>query len=154
MRFEHLIEVNDFLNPLMERLTREQLWNGLVKSAQDPALFLPGLDRCTLLAQTDDCVERELAFGRAVIRDCVQLYPQERLEFHSERSPHTPEAMRTVTIEEPEPGELFVRFAYERKAQGHPPLSAEDTQFLTQAWLKADIDLIVKVRALARSATG
>ncbi len=153
MRFEHLIEVNDFLNPLMEPLTREQLWNGLVRSAQDPALFLPGLDRCTLLAQTGDCVERELAFGRAVIRDRVQLYPQQKLEFHSERSALTPEAQRTVTIEEPERGELFVRFAYERKAQGHPPLSAEDALFLTQAWLKADIDLIVKVRELARAPT-
>ena len=153
MRFEHLIEVNDFLNPLMERLTREQLWNGLVRSAEDPALFLPGLDRCTLLARTEDCVERELAFGRALVRDRVWLYPRERLEFHSERSALTPEATRTVTIEEPEPGELFVRFAYERKPQGHPPLSAEDAQFLAQAWLKADVDLMVKVRELARAAS-
>jgi hypothetical protein len=151
MRFEHLIEVNDFLNPLMERLTREQLWAGLVRSAEDPALFLPGLDRCTLLARTADCVERELAFGRAVIRDRVQFHAGERLEFHSERSALTPEATRTVTIEEPQPGELFVRFAYERKAQGHPPLSADDARFLTQAWLKADLDLIVKVRELARA---
>jgi acetylaranotin biosynthesis cluster protein L len=154
MRFEHLIEVNDFLNPLIERLTREQLWNGLVLSAEEPALFLPGLDRSTLLARTGDTIDRELAFGRAVVRDRVRLFPLERLEFHSERSALTPEARRIVTIEEPEPGELFVRFAYERKPQGHPPLCAEDARILAQAWLKADVDLIVKIRALAGAATG
>ena len=152
MRFEHLIEVNDFLNPLMGPLTREQLWKGLVLSAEEPALFLPGLDRSTLLARTDAMIDRELAFGRLVVRDRVLLFPEERLEFHSERSALTPEAQRIVTIEEPGPGELFVRFAYERKPQGHPPIPAEGAQVLMQAWLKADIDLIVKVRDLARAA--
>jgi hypothetical protein len=149
MRFEHLIEVNDFLNPLLEPLAREQLWEGLVRSVEEPALFLPGLDRCDVLARNGDSIDRELAFGRVLVRDRVRLFPRERLEFHSQRTAHTPEATRIVTIEEPEPGELFVRFAYERKPQGHPPLSAEDAQFLAQAWLKTDLDLIVKVRELA-----
>lgn len=149
MRFEHLIEVNDFLNPLLEPLTREQLWDGLVRSAEEPALFLPSLDRCDVLARTGDSIDRELAFGRVLVRDRVRLVPRERLEFHSQRTAHTPEASRIVTIEEPEPGELFVRFAYERRPEGHPPLGAEDAQFLAQAWLKADLDLIVKIRELA-----
>ena len=153
MRFEHLIEVNDFLNPLLEPLTRAQLWDGLVRSAEEPALFLPSLDRCDVLARTDLSIDRELAFGRVTVKDRVHLFPRERLEFHSERTAHTPEARRVVTIEEPEPGELFVRFAYERKPQGHPPLSVEDGQFLSQAWLKADLDLIVKIRELAAQKT-
>ena len=154
MRFEHLIEVNDFLNPLLEPLTRDQLWDGLVRSAEEPALFLPSLDRCTVLARTGEAIDRELEYGRVMVRDHVRLFPRQRLEFHAERSAQTPEAQRIVTIEEPEPGELFVRFAYERKPQGHPPLSAEDAQFLAQAWLKADMDLLVKIRALTTQATG
>ena len=33
MKFEHLIEINDPLNPLIDALTVEQLWAGLVLSA-------------------------------------------------------------------------------------------------------------------------
>ena len=31
MRFEHLIQINDPLMPLLDTLTREQLWRGLVQ---------------------------------------------------------------------------------------------------------------------------
>ena len=30
MRFEHLIQINDPLMPLLDTLSREQLWRGLV----------------------------------------------------------------------------------------------------------------------------
>ena len=48
MKFEHLIEINDPLNPLMDTLTREQLWRGLVLHAESPKLFVPHLDECTI----------------------------------------------------------------------------------------------------------
>ena len=34
LNFEHLVQVNDPLNPLAETLTREQLWQGLVLRAE------------------------------------------------------------------------------------------------------------------------
>ena len=43
MRFEHLIEINDPLNPLAEILSREQVWSGLMHRVDEPTLFLPGL---------------------------------------------------------------------------------------------------------------
>jgi hypothetical protein len=42
MRFEHLVEINDPLMPLLTELTREQLWRGLVLRAEDPTQFIGG----------------------------------------------------------------------------------------------------------------
>ncbi|MHA0111691.1 AtaL-like protein, partial [Klebsiella pneumoniae] len=41
MKFNHLIQINDPLNPLIDSLTREQLWRGLVLRAESPRLFMP-----------------------------------------------------------------------------------------------------------------
>lgn len=44
MRFEHLVEVNDPLNPLMDALTLNQIWQGLVLRVLEPTEFVEGLD--------------------------------------------------------------------------------------------------------------
>ena len=44
MKFEHLIEINDALNPLIDELSIKQLWAGLVLRAESPKLFMPHLD--------------------------------------------------------------------------------------------------------------
>ena len=54
-----------------------------------------------------------------------------------------------MRIEEPAPGELFVRFLYERFPQGHPPVADEYAVALRNAWLQADRDLIARIRFLA-----
>jgi hypothetical protein len=36
LNFEHLIQINDPLNPLLENMTRDQLWEGLVLRAEQP----------------------------------------------------------------------------------------------------------------------
>ena len=149
MKFEHLVEVNDFLNPLMETLTREALWSGLLRSAEDPRQFLPNLDDARIVRRTAGGLERELTFGRTVIRDHVSVKPHEEIEFRTEPTAEIPAARRTIRIEEPAPGELFVRFVYEQFPQGHPPMEPGYATALRNAWLQADRDLIARIRHLA-----
>ncbi len=73
MHFEHLIQINDPLNPFVETMTREQLWEGLVLRAEQPQLFVLGLDSCTILSRTDSTLERELHYGQATVCDRVTL---------------------------------------------------------------------------------
>ena len=40
MKFSHLVQINDSLNPLIDSLPREQLWRGLVMRAENPLLFV------------------------------------------------------------------------------------------------------------------
>ena len=149
MRFEHLVEINDFLNPIMPSLTREALWRGLLRSAEEPTQFLPDLDEAKIVAKSDAGMNRELRFGGTVIRDHVRLQPQEAIEIRTEHTPSIPAALRSIRIEEPVPGELFVRFVYEQFPMGHPPVTAECANALRNAWLQADRDLIARIRHLA-----
>ncbi len=149
MRYEHLVEVNDFLNPLMEALSRDALWDGLVRSAEDPTQFLPNLDQARIVGRTDQAIDRELVFGSTLIRDHVRFTPREVIEFRSEATASIPAARRAIRIEEPAPGELFVRFSYEQFPQGHPPLATESGNARKCAWLQADRDLIARIRYLA-----
>lgn len=51
MRFEHLVEVNDPLNPLMDALTLNQIWQGLVLRVLEPTEFVEGLDEGIITAR-------------------------------------------------------------------------------------------------------
>ena len=146
MKFEHIIQVNDLLNPLVEPLSREQLWEGLVESVEAPTRFLPGLDSSRILWRDGDTLRRELRIGRVVVRDTVRLSPGHRIGIDSEPTAEVPALARTMTIEEPIEGEFVVRFRYERSPQGHESLAPAFAAVLEAAWLQADIDLIAQVR--------
>lgn len=146
MKFEHIIQVNDLLNPLVEPLTREEIWEGLVESVEAPTRFLPGIDSCRILWRDGDLLRRELRTGHAVIHDTVRLVTGHRLVIDFEPSPEVPALTRTVTIEEPIEGEYVVRFRYDRSPQGHEPLAPAFAAVLESAWLQADIDLISRIR--------
>lgn len=83
MYFEHLIEINNPLNPLIEPLSVEQVWQGLMYRVEEPTAFLPGLERCTILSRQGDRVERELHFGPASVRDTVTFRYLEWVCFES-----------------------------------------------------------------------
>ena len=62
MKFTHLVEINMPDNPLVMIITREQLWRGLVLRAEQPTLFVMGLDACEITSRTDDALSRTLRF--------------------------------------------------------------------------------------------
>ena len=83
MKFEHLIEINDPLNPLIDTLTVEQVWRGLVLRAESPKLFVPHLDECDISERTDSGFSRRLRYGELVIEDKVVLLPQLQVRYAS-----------------------------------------------------------------------
>jgi hypothetical protein len=146
MKFEHIIQVNNLLDPLVEPLSREEIWAGLLGSVEVPERFLPGLDSSRILWREAAAFRRELRIGRVMVRDTVRLTPGHRLVTDSEPSAEVPALKRTVTIEEPIEGEYVVRFLYERSPQGHESLAPAFAAVLEAAWLQADIDLIARIR--------
>ncbi len=48
MRFEHLIQINDPRLALVDFLSRQQLWLGLVHRGRQPAGFARGLESSTV----------------------------------------------------------------------------------------------------------
>src|SRR3954470_21379434 len=81
MKFEHLIEVNDPLNPLIDTLTREQLWRGLVLRAESPKMFVPHLDEAAIGERTSGSFTRRLRYGKLVVEDRVILTPLQQVRY-------------------------------------------------------------------------
>jgi hypothetical protein len=152
MRFSHLIQINDPLNPLIDPLSREQLWRGLVLRAENPLLFVLALDGFEIVGRDEHSMMRVLHFGSVRLRDRVSFTPMSRVRYEIEAAQDTPAATLTMTIEEPEPGQLFVRFDYETLHGGaSAPLDEFYGSFAKQAYIEADIDTIATIRRLAQT---
>lgn len=154
MNFEHLIAINDPGNPLIVPLTREQLWAGLRYRVDNPLPFLPGLEACTLLEQGDDYRLRELDFGAARIRDRVTMVEGHWVCFAIEPGETHAGGRLTITIEEPEPAYLFLRFAYATTLAS--TANDEDkayVEYVKSAYQQSDIDCVQVIRMLAAEGT-
>ena len=148
MQFSHLIQVTNPSDPEIAPLSREQLWRGLVKRAEKPLHFLFGLDQCQILERGPDRMERQLHFGRLVIRDRVTFEPDIQVRYDIEATAESPGGRLVMRIEEPEAGHLFVRFDYELHVDGG---TANDfyNEFRKSAYVEADIDTVRAIRQLA-----
>ena len=151
MKFQHLIEINMPDNPLVMTITRAQLWRGLVLRAEQPTLFVMGLDACDITARNADSLSRTLRFGKLMVHDHVTFSPQEQVHYQVPQQDAIPASDLTMTIEEPEPGVLFVRFEYD----DHNDAQETDEEsfyndFRREAYREADIDTIRMSRQLAQ----
>ena len=150
MKFEHLIEVNDPLNPLMDVLSIDQLWKGLVLRAESPKLFVPHLDECVIEGREEHSFQRSLRYGNLVVKDTVLLQPMHQVVFEVPAQDEIPASSLTMTIESPQPEVLWVRFRYEDSND----VSTDEAnkmydEFRRSAYQESDIDTIRIVRELA-----
>ena len=150
MKFSHLVQINDPLNPLIDQLTREQLWRGLVLRAENPLLFVLALDRFEIVERGENTLARVLHFGALSLRDRVEFVPMQQVRYAIEAVADSPAATLTMTIEQPDAEQLFLRFDYETLQRDAPaPLEEFYGNFAKQAYVEADIDTVSIIRRLA-----
>lgn len=152
MKFEHLVEVNDLADPNANLLTREELWFGLLCRAEDARPFLPGLEQCRIVSRDGGELVRELHFGPAVIRDRVRFHELEWISFEIEATADHAGGSLTITIEEPQPGALFLRFSY---VTSLPDAAGTDdakyADIVRSAYHQSDLDTLKVIRMIAES---
>ncbi len=150
MKFEHLIQINDPLNPLIDPLSREQLWRGLVLRAEKPKMFVPHLDECTVTPIDGGGFKRSLRYGKLVVDDTVVLKPLQEVQYAVHEQGEISASSLSMTIEAPSEQVLFVRFRYD---DGHDTTTdaanAMYDEFKKSAYLEADIDTVRILRELA-----
>ncbi|WP_317203144.1 SRPBCC family protein [Janthinobacterium sp.] len=150
MKFEHLIEINDPLNPLIDTITPAQLWRGLVLRAESPKLFVPHLDECSIDARDADGFTRRLRYGELVIEDRVLLAAPHQVRYEVAAQKDISASSLVMTIEAPTPERLWVRFQYD---DGHDAATdsanAMYDDFRRSAYQESDIDTIRILRELA-----
>lgn len=150
MKFIHLVEINDPLNPLIEPLTREQLWRGLVLRAEAPKRFVEWLDDCRLRSEGIDRLARTLHYGEAAISDTVTFTPLQKVQYDVPAQGDIPASRLLVTIEEPTPDLLQVRFCYDDfQVEAPGSMEAFYNEFRRSAYQEADIDTVRIIRELA-----
>jgi hypothetical protein len=150
MNFEHLIEINDPQTPGIRALSRAELWRGLVMRAERPQLSVLALDGCAILERGSGYLKRELRFGGLRVRDRVSFAAPESVTYETEAGEDFPASRLTMSIEEPQPGRLFLRFVYADR--GAAASTAPDSfygEHLKQAYVEADIDTVRTIRRLA-----
>lgn len=152
MQFEHLIAITDPGNPLVVPLTREQIWNGLLQRVENPLPFLPGLESCAILERTSEALLRELDFGPATLRDHVTMVEAQWVRFDIVPSTTSAGGSLTINIEEPQPGFLFLRFAY-RTALASDPEERAYVEYIKSAYHQSDVDCVRIIRTLAATIT-
>ena len=148
MKFEHLIEINNPLNPLIAHMSRLQLWRGLVLRAEMPTLFVPHLDSCDIQERSMETIARLLRYGDLVIHDRVVFDAPQQVCYQVPAQGEISESALTMTIEEPACGSLFVRFAYEDASPDTGP-DAVYNEYRRAAYFESDIDTIRTIRQLA-----
>ena len=148
MKFEHLIEINNFDDPRAELLNREQLWFGLLLRAKEPTLFIPHMDACEITEESENVIKRVLDFGKFKVRDKVEFVPMQKLLFHIPAQGEIIESRLEISIDEPFPGRFFVRFIYEDSAIDEGP-EAMYNDFRRSAYKETDIDSIRIIRQFA-----
>ncbi|MEP6607765.1 MAG: AtaL-like protein [Burkholderiaceae bacterium] len=153
MRFDHLIQINDPLMPLLDTLTREQLWRGLVMRAEQPTQFVLGLEIATIHSRCEVGAEielmRTLDFGSFRVSDRVTLLPMHRTQIHTDAGPTWPASRMTIEIEEPQPERLILRFVYEADEAAGSGLDPVTIALRNEAYKHADLDTVARIRSLA-----
>jgi hypothetical protein len=148
MHYEHLIEINDFANPLATVLTRAQLWAGLLLRVEAPQEFLPGVSACEIVARGDGWLTRRLDFGATAIEDRVTLRAAESVHFEIAASPSHAGGSLTIAIEERGEQVLFLRFTY----RTHDYAARDDAsyeEYVKSAYRESDIDTVQRIHELA-----
>ena len=150
MKFEHLIEINDPLNPLMDTITRDQLWRGLVLRADSPKLFVPHLDECTIDERDAGSFRRKLRYGTLVVVDRVILTPLQEVRYEVAPQGEIRQSSLVMAIESPSEHTLYVRFRYDDgQDAATDAANAMYDEFRKSAYREADIDTIRILRELA-----
>mgnify|MGYP002787281846 CR=1 FL=1 len=145
MRFEHLLQVTDPADPRVPPMSRAELWRGLMARVEAPQRFPLGPDRCE--AEPDGAgLRRRIHFGALRFEDTVTLEPERRIAFVPQPHEGAAPIALTITVEEPTPGALFLRFVYRADAaEGGADAALQRCR--EQAWLEMDRDMLRTLRA-------
>jgi hypothetical protein len=117
------------VNPAGEvKLTRAQVWEGLVQKARNPIGYVKPMESCKLVEEAEGGSPfiREVQLHGETLQELITLFPQERVEFV--RLSGGARGIIKNIIEE-ENGELFLRFTFTFSLQGVDAGSAEEKAF-------------------------
>ena len=152
MDFEHVVIVNDPERSPAPPEPVAALITALRLLAVHPQVFDEDIDDVEVVATASGVIARKIVRGRLELHDRVTLSPGGRaLEQTIEQPESLAGATRRITIEEPAPGVLVLRFRYvRRRGDVASDLSEAERGVLRAAYLDKDRDFVARLRDLSR----
>ena len=144
----HALPVNE---PDQPRVTRDDLWAGLVAKAGDALPFVAAMSRCEVLERHGENVfDRAISFRGQDFVERITLEEPHRVVFTRLSGP----VLGTIANEiEGEDGELSLRFSFALVVQGVEGGSVAERAYadrMTQDYLKAVASTLDAVRRVVR----
>jgi Domain of unknown function (DUF1857) len=152
LHHEHLIRINDPANMAGHWLTREQLWDGLWHTVVTPQSVDTSIDAAAVEEIGPNELSREVRRGHTVFCDRVERIHQNRLTIHADTASAFAGSTLTISIEEPAPGMLFVRFTYQLFGLENDRTEEED-ETRRSAYRESDIARIREARRFVAATT-
>lgn len=143
------LPVND--DPTQPKLTRSQMWQGLVMKAENPVPFVESMTACTVVERTKDGLVRDFVSRGEPMRERITFHPQHKVVFERLKS----SAMGTILNEivENEKGELCLKFTFTLEVAGMAHGSPEEKAYaetIGKSYQMAVNTTIAQLRELAR----
>lgn len=75
------VAANDETKSGEPKLTRSDIWRGLVMKAENALPFVPGMAKCDVVERTDKGIVRDIVFRGEDARERITFYPEEKVVF-------------------------------------------------------------------------
>jgi Domain of unknown function (DUF1857) len=146
-RYEHLVRLNDAALPVTP-LSREQVWEGLLGRVRFPDRYDPLITALEVHFCHDGIWHRHYRRAGVDIKDRATAHDRNLVTFVTLAPADFRSSSLSIAMEEPSPGELFLRFTYDLRGCGQIP-TEEEAGVLRATYHQADLEYVRRLRELA-----
>ena len=130
------VAANEGVRSGQPKLSRSDIWKGLVMKAENALPFVPGMATCNVVERTPNGLVRDIIFRGEDARERITLYPEKKVVFVRESG--NVGGMRVNEILGDD--DLRLRFSFALQLVDAPSDSAEEREFrqiMERDYLKA-----------------
>lgn len=131
------------------RLTRSDIWRGLVMKAENALPFVPGMAKCDVVERSENGLVRDIMFRGEDARERITFYPEEKVVFVRESGNVDGFIVNEVLGDD---DDLRLRFSFALQMVDAPSDSAREKEFravMERDYLKAVDATLGAIRQMA-----
>lgn len=112
--------------PGQPKLSRSEIWRGLVMKAENALPFVPGMAKCDVVSRSDNGLVRDIVFRGEDARERITLYPEDKVVFVRESGNVDGFIVNEILGDD---NDLRLRFSFALQLVDAPSDSAAEKEF-------------------------
>jgi hypothetical protein len=110
----------------LPRLSRSEIWRGLVMKAENALPFVPGMAKCDVISRTPNGLIRDIVFRGEDARERITFYPEHKVVFVRESGNVDGFIVNEILGDD---NDLRLRFSFALQLVDAPSDSAQEHEF-------------------------